>query len=395
MNESPSTNEFPSSSSSAATSFLDVSQIHIEEYLTPITGPNSCGDSLRYDPLYDQIRTARREDDPTLSRGIWQFDLKKADWITVEKLASEALKKRSKDLQIAGWLGESWVTLYGIPGFIYNIRLIRLLSEKFWDKLYPTLEEGDSEFRSQFFDWYDHTMMKHLVKIPIIGDDLANQAISLADWRSAFRFDSVIKREPDSNKLIQKAVERGQITLKQFYTFIKRLSTPFIHDRLQELETAFSEFNALKNALNTLMPDSTMAFNELNPTLEDLKRVYQTEFDQRLEEEKTKEPLSSPAPQIAPTELQKESQEAPPPFKPDILPRSNAQDITREQAYQSLSEIMVFLQKTEPHSIAPQLLSQLITWKDKSITQIFSELGSSPEEMVLLMRFLGLVETPK
>lgn len=372
----------------------NLSQIEVGEYLTVIKGPNPCGESLRYDPLYDQIRNARREDDATLSRGIWQYDLKRADWFTVEKLASEALMNHSKDLQIAGWLGEAWIMIYGIPGLIENLRLLRLLCEKFWTKLYPLLEEEDTEFRSQFFDWYDQTMMKHLVKIPIIGNDLANKSITLADWRSAFRFDSVIKREPDSNRLIQKAVERGQITLKQFYTFIKILSTSVVKERLQELDTLYAEFNALKKTLDRLMANSTMAFNELKPTLDDLKRIYQTELEQRPDEEeieKAKEEAGKPALLQAES---KESTHTPPSTSSEsssTSPPPNQEDI-REQAYQQLSEIMMFLQKTDPHSPAPRLLHQILAWKDQNITQILSELGASPEELIVLMKFLGLVQ---
>jgi len=78
-----------------------------EGLLNPIPGENPSGQSLRYDPVYDKIREARRaEEELQLSeeaskKDVWAHAIKKADFVVVTKLATEALSKRSKDLQIA------------------------------------------------------------------------------------------------------------------------------------------------------------------------------------------------------------------------------------------------------------------------------------------------------
>ena len=66
--------------------------------LTPLSEGDGVGKYLRYDPLYDQIKDARREDDVTLSQGIWQTEIKRADWPLVETLCLDALTTKTKDL---------------------------------------------------------------------------------------------------------------------------------------------------------------------------------------------------------------------------------------------------------------------------------------------------------
>ncbi|MGH9447293.1 MAG: type VI secretion system ImpA family N-terminal domain-containing protein, partial [Terriglobia bacterium] len=72
---------------------------NVEQLLMPVAGENPAGELLRYEGTYDQVRDARREDETNLNQGIWQRDLKKADWQVASSLCLGALEKRSKDLQ--------------------------------------------------------------------------------------------------------------------------------------------------------------------------------------------------------------------------------------------------------------------------------------------------------
>jgi len=54
----------------------------------------------------------------------------------VTKLATEALSKRSKDLQIAAWLTEALLVQERIAGLTQGLNLLRGLLENFWDTLY-------------------------------------------------------------------------------------------------------------------------------------------------------------------------------------------------------------------------------------------------------------------
>ena len=49
-----------------------------EDILNPIPGEIRAAQDLRYDPVYDKIKEARREDDD-LNQGAWQHERKVAD----------------------------------------------------------------------------------------------------------------------------------------------------------------------------------------------------------------------------------------------------------------------------------------------------------------------------
>ena len=111
------------------------------ELLAPIPGSNPSGIYLRYDPVYDRIKDARREGD---AGGLAvDGEVKKADFALVVKLCSQELSKRTKDLDLAVWLSEALLRREGFPGLRDGLDLIYGLVEGFWDTLYPEIEDGD------------------------------------------------------------------------------------------------------------------------------------------------------------------------------------------------------------------------------------------------------------
>ena len=70
----------------------------LKDFLSPVTPQNPTGSSVRYDPLYDDVRLHRQEDDSRLSMGIWKTDLKRAEWGKIEDLCMDALLKKTKDI---------------------------------------------------------------------------------------------------------------------------------------------------------------------------------------------------------------------------------------------------------------------------------------------------------
>src|SRR6202035_4718726 len=93
-----------------------------EDLLKPIPGSNPGGESLRYNPVYDKIKEARREDDDA-PQGDWKRERKLADFNVVFKLASEAIAEKSKDLQLAAWLTEALIRKDGFNGLRRGLEL--------------------------------------------------------------------------------------------------------------------------------------------------------------------------------------------------------------------------------------------------------------------------------
>ncbi|HEX4933368.1 MAG TPA: type VI secretion system protein TssA [Gemmatimonadaceae bacterium] len=124
----------------------------VEAILTPIPGDNPSGKELRYDPRYDQVKEARRED-LALPEGGLPGDRKLADWGVVFKLGRELLEKESKDLQLAAWLTEGLLKRDGFAGLATGARILGGIVDKFWDGCYPAWDEEDPEMRAGPLEW--------------------------------------------------------------------------------------------------------------------------------------------------------------------------------------------------------------------------------------------------
>src|SRR5437762_3518221 len=110
-----------------------------EELLQPIDQDRPSGVYLRYDPVYDEIREARREDD-VQARGVWGRELKAANPSRVISLSTSLLKHRTKDLQVAVWLTEALLRRDGFAGLAAGLQLLHELLDRFWDTLYPEID---------------------------------------------------------------------------------------------------------------------------------------------------------------------------------------------------------------------------------------------------------------
>ena len=118
------------------------------DLLNPISADNPAGENLRYAPVYDKIKEARREDDDA-PQGDWALERKVADWPLTIKLISEALATKTKDLQLAAWLAEAMLRREGIAGLREVLDLNRAPARELLGRtLYPELEDGDAEFRA-------------------------------------------------------------------------------------------------------------------------------------------------------------------------------------------------------------------------------------------------------
>ncbi|HYH86896.1 MAG TPA: type VI secretion system protein TssA, partial [Pyrinomonadaceae bacterium] len=190
----------------------------LERLLEPISAERPAGEQLRYDGTYDRIREARREDDPRLSQGIYQSELKRADWPAVEALALEALTSRTKDLQLAAWLAESWLYLYGFAGAREGLALLAGLCERFWDGVHPEIGEDGFENRIAPIIWVNEKLSLKLKQLHVSSPQAGDvEAYTYADWESACHLENLALRDP---KGAQAAEARGAVTTSKFHSSV-------------------------------------------------------------------------------------------------------------------------------------------------------------------------------
>ena len=137
-----------------------------DDLLNPIEGPNPSGAYLRSDPIYLKIKEARDEAEIP-PPGMAERDRKVSDNPKVIELASEALIKRTKDLELASWLTEALLKQNGFGGLRDGLLLCYGLIEKFWDTVYPRIEDGDLERRAAHLEFIGKKLEIQVNLVPI------------------------------------------------------------------------------------------------------------------------------------------------------------------------------------------------------------------------------------
>jgi type VI secretion system protein ImpA len=240
-----------------------------DDLLNPIPGENPSGENLRYAPVYDQIKEARRQDDDA-PQGDWQYEAKKADWVLVTKLASDALLKKSKDLQIAAWLTEAMLHREGYSGLQAGLELLRGLVDGFWDTLYPELEDGDSELRATPLDWVGSRLEQGLKHVPLTRGGL--------DWFKYKESRTVpSEAEAEGNETRQQtratAIEDGKLTPEEFDADLDATPLESYEEWEKQLDGCLESVESLKSTCEGKFGEYAPTFGDLRKTLEEIKQT--------------------------------------------------------------------------------------------------------------------------
>src|SRR6266436_4201551 len=269
-----------------------------EGLLNPITGENPSGQNLRYDPVYDKIREARRaEEELQLSeeaskRDVWGHALKKADFLQVIKLSTEALSKRTKDLQIAAWLTEALLARERIPGLTQGLDVMRGLIESFWDTLYPEIEEDDLQMRAAPIEWVGALLENQVHKVPLTKNKL--------DWYK-FQESRRVGYENDAKgndaKMAarQAAIEEKKCKAEEFDEAVRNTGEPFFRQFMEDLAAANISVQAMETLCDEKFGREAPNFANLKKALEDLQDAVR-EFWKPPEEKQPEEELPAEQP---------------------------------------------------------------------------------------------------
>ena len=239
-----------------------------EILLQPISRESPSGTSIRYDPIYERIREARREEDD-LPQGEWEHSRKTADLDLVIRLTGEALSTRSKDLQLAAWRTEALLRRIGIPGLTEGIDLAFGLLERFWDTLYPEIEDDDLDYRSAPLEWMGTKLGDYVRRIPV--------TVQKHDWY-AFRESQSVPYETADEQAATKraeALREGKTTPEEFDWAASSTPQDFYESMFRDVECALASLQTLANACADRFPDP-LNFAPLEAALRDVRGLAQT-----------------------------------------------------------------------------------------------------------------------
>lgn len=241
--------------------------------LAPIPGADPAGEDLRYSQLFDEIQEARRADE-VADLGEWQRELKSSEWGKVVSLCTQALG-RSKDLRIAVSLLEALTVTKGFAGLSAGIDLLSGLIEKFWDTLYPRMEEGDLEYRIAPLEFLNQKLSATVRQIPLT-DPGSTPGYSWFSWQQSRvvgleaetrnRYGDV--DEPKKQRR-EELIAEGKLTAEEFDLAVAKGSPGFRRSLREDLESCRDTLKTLERVVNEKFAADAPSLADLGKAIED------------------------------------------------------------------------------------------------------------------------------
>lgn len=351
--------------------------------LAPLTGDSPVGPSLRYDAVYDVIREARRQDDPSLPVGVWQSTAKRADWDEVARLCRSVLETRSKDLQLACWLLEALVHRHGFAALGPGLRLLAGLCDAFWEGLHPEIDDGDLTARVAPLEWLNGKLPHLLHMLPLTrSGSQPVVAFSYADYENAQRRSLAAARDP---RVADTAAAKGEALLPDVEA--SAMGTPVAFHRAQHehLAEAVAATDALSAMLDGFCGRQAPGLVTLRETLVGLQGWVDTMLRAKGEEPVMPTDTTVQDEGAAPDGF---GEEYPEDASPAAYPPGPIR--TRDEAYYWLAEAADFLLRTEPHSPTPYLIHRALGWANMPLHEVLLEVSRGRNDLSTVFDLLGL-----
>jgi len=260
--------------------------LDIENLLEPISPEQPVGTDLRWTPEWDRLKEARRSDDE-LQVGKWaKKDRKTSNWQLVHELATEMLRERTKDLQIAMWLTEADLKLYGFAGLRDGLKVSRELMIRYWDDgLFPSIEDGPED-RGGPFQWLNDKLTDAITAVPITSrsDDGGDYGILQLQEARRVGSEANCKNadgdiDQDKRKAYNKALDEGHISMEMFERAVKetrRANAEQLWDVFDQTHQEFRDFEkVIDQKFGDVAPSLSSCRAALNEIREELSRIVE------------------------------------------------------------------------------------------------------------------------
>ncbi|OHX13881.1 type VI secretion protein [Chromobacterium sphagni] len=335
-------------------------EYNIEHLLQPVSVHAPAGEDLAYSATFDQIREARRSDDPSLSQGDWEQALKTAEWPQVVRLCEDALQNKSKDLQLLAWYAEAQVQVNGVAGLARGLALVNGWLGQYWENGFPELDPHDLDERVAKLEWLNQQLGGALRNVPLIKSEFG--AYSWNQWQQSREVENLGLKDSAAREA---AIAEGKLSGEAFEKAAAQSGHGWFQAKAEELVSALTAYEAL-DAL------ADQRFGAAAPSLADIRNAIYACQDLVLryrQQFAVNKPAAAPQPQPA-EESRTVSQAAPSPAY-SAAPAStfNGQIRSREEAVRMLGEVARYFRHNEPHSPVSLLAERAARWAEMSLEE--------------------------
>ncbi len=365
----------------------------IERFLEPIPGDNPAGARLRYDPIYAKIEEARRREDPAvIAKMNLGRDAKIADYKLVVQTAEDALIKRTKDIQIAAWLTEAWTYRERVPGLTSGLRLTKTLLEKFWDNVYPEIDEGDLGDRRTPLDWLGSSNDSIYALRSIALTKTAKHTWFAYQDARAMGYETDVANDNAKKAVRLDAVKQGKVPPEEFDLAVEQTEKAFYKTLAHELQEGREALRDLDTFCTEKFSDDPPSFTQLTRAFEEVGNVVQILLLKKLEKdpdpiEITEQPATASDASGEPGEPGSSAPAAA--FGFDQLDLSELGEIkSPAQAVLHVVAAAQFLRQKNPSSPVPYLLLRALRWGEVRAANgaAGSELHAPPSEIRVALK---------
>ena len=376
--------------------------IQVEELLQPIAEDNPSGVDLRHDPVYDAIKEARRSDDE-LNQGAWQKERKSADYLLVISLSTTALKKKSKDLQIAVWLTDALLRKDGFAGFAGGLQLLHGLLDKFWDTVYPQIEEGDVELRTASLKWLGEKITDQVRN----GDPVRNSRMNV-DGHSLNQYNQSRTvgyedqaKTPEQKKKRDKDLKEGKLPPEVFDKSFTETTKAFYADLEKQLDASLANLSALGTLCDEKFGngDDSPSFGILRTALEEVRHLAHHLLTEKRKIDPDPIVVEPPPPEDATASPDGESTDAgesrPAETRISFSAAQSSESPARRELVEKVASVAASLRQKEPHSPAPYLMMRGLRWGDLRTASALADpamLEAPPTEIRQQIKRLAMQE---
>jgi len=348
-----------------------------DDLLNPIPSDNPSGANLRYDPLYDKIKEARRQEDDA-PQGDWKRERKVADFKQVIKLAGDALGTRTKDLQLAAWLTEALLHQEGFSGLRQGLDLTKGLIENFWDTLYPEVEDGDVELRAAPVEWVGTRLEDALKQVPLTRSGLGY--FKFMESRSVPTEEEAAQNE-QKHAAREAAIADGKVPVDQFDKDVAATSTSSYEAWVAALDGCRESVEALGSLCDERFGNYTPSFTPLKEALELVHHAANQFLQKKLEQEGRKPASQEEEEPEAPADDGGESsseESSSAPVRKRKASVIGLDPVDLDDVTARLAAVARFLRQQDASSPAPYLLLRGYRWGE------LRGYGESPDPTLLL-----------
>jgi type VI secretion system protein ImpA len=329
-----------------------------DDLLIPIEGSNPSGANLRYDPVYDKIKEARREEAQP-PPGMTEQDRKVADNLQVIKLTTELLTKKTKDLQLAAWLTEASLKQRGFGGLKDGLALCCGLVDNFWDTVYPELEDGDAESRGAPLGFVGTKLDIPLKLVPVVE----RVKWSYLDYQQArdLGYEDQAKTD-DAKKKRAAAIKEGKATPEAFDKVFEETPKKFYAQAEKDLDGCLERLTHLKKSCDEKFGPEGPSFGPLQTVMETVRHVVHAFLQKKREKEP--DPVEVvPTAEAAPGAEGEAAAGASPVRTGVFISVDNSTEpADRLDAIRKVAEAAAFLRRREPQSPASYLMLRGLRW---------------------------------